>query len=79
MSVPLPKKEGGGDIGVVNSGQTTLVPLWIRGDRIGKHSFKFLFSYQSEVNEIFKNLCNYALKKGIYYSSPFKLINFSSL
>ncbi|KAI9271539.1 ER-golgi trafficking TRAPP I complex 85 kDa subunit-domain-containing protein [Phascolomyces articulosus] len=51
VSVPLPKKEGGNDIGVVNSGQTTLVPLWIRGDRIGKHSFKFLFSYQSEEDD----------------------------
>ncbi|KAI8149716.1 ER-golgi trafficking TRAPP I complex 85 kDa subunit-domain-containing protein [Fennellomyces sp. T-0311] len=51
VSVPLPKKEGGGDVGVVNSGETTLVPLWIRGDRIGKHTFKFLFSYQSEEDD----------------------------
>lgn len=47
MSVPLPNEENGK--GVVHSGKTTLVPLWIRGDRIGKHTFKFLFSYQSEV------------------------------
>ncbi|KAI9496625.1 ER-golgi trafficking TRAPP I complex 85 kDa subunit-domain-containing protein [Zychaea mexicana] len=51
VSVSLPKKEGGSDVGVVNSGQTTLVPLWIRGDRIGKHTFKFLFSYQSEEDD----------------------------
>lgn len=49
MSVPLPNEEN--DKGVVHSGKTTLVPLWIRGDRIGKHTFKFLFSYQSEVGE----------------------------
>lgn len=49
MSVPLPNEEN--DKGVVHSGKTTLVPLWIRGDRIGKHTFKFLFSYQSEVGK----------------------------
>ncbi|RKO85395.1 hypothetical protein BDK51DRAFT_32411, partial [Blyttiomyces helicus] len=27
---------------------TTIVPVWIRGDRIGKHAFRFLFGYQSE-------------------------------
>lgn len=50
ISIPLP---GGGDDdgrerGVIAPGMTTLIPLWIRGDRIGKHTFKLLFSYQSE-------------------------------
>ncbi|KAI9315655.1 ER-golgi trafficking TRAPP I complex 85 kDa subunit-domain-containing protein [Dichotomocladium elegans] len=46
VAVPLPTESDGKS--VVHSGNTTLVPLWIRGDRIGKHTFKFLFSYQSE-------------------------------
>lgn len=51
ITIPLPAKkeeEHSHDHGVVEPGETTLVPLWIRGDRIGKHTFKFLFSYQSE-------------------------------
>lgn len=51
ISIPLPPKkeeERSNEHGVVVPGETTLVPLWIRGDRIGKHTFKFLFSYQSE-------------------------------
>ncbi|KAI8381466.1 ER-golgi trafficking TRAPP I complex 85 kDa subunit-domain-containing protein [Radiomyces spectabilis] len=46
ISIPLPSEND--RPGIVGPGHTTLVPLWIRGDRIGKHSFKFLFSYQSE-------------------------------
>ncbi|KAI8076416.1 ER-golgi trafficking TRAPP I complex 85 kDa subunit-domain-containing protein [Gilbertella persicaria] len=55
ISIPLPAKgskeeeeESSHPHGVVVPGETTLVPLWIRGDRIGKHTFKLLFSYQSE-------------------------------
>lgn len=51
LSIPLPAKnneERSNKNGVVVPGETTLVPLWIRGDRIGKHTFKFLFSYQSD-------------------------------
>lgn len=51
ISIPLPAKKEevrSHERGVVEPGETTLVPLWIRGDRIGKHTFKFLFSYQSE-------------------------------
>ncbi|KAF7724948.1 Trafficking protein particle complex 8 [Apophysomyces ossiformis] len=50
ISVPLPlsSEEKSDERGTVSPGKTTLVPLWIRGDRIGKHTFKFLFSYQSE-------------------------------
>ncbi|ORZ00797.1 ER-golgi trafficking TRAPP I complex 85 kDa subunit-domain-containing protein [Syncephalastrum racemosum] len=47
VSIPLPATEGMPG-GVLSPGKTTLVPLWIRGDRIGKHHLKFLFSYQSE-------------------------------
>lgn len=51
ISIPLPAKKGeehSNEYGVVIPGETTLVPLWLRGDRIGKHTFKFLFSYQSD-------------------------------
>ncbi|OBZ86491.1 Trafficking protein particle complex subunit 8, partial [Choanephora cucurbitarum] len=51
IPIPLPAKDakgGANPYGVVEPGATTLVPLWIRGDRIGKHTFKLLFSYQSE-------------------------------
>ncbi|KAI8641827.1 ER-golgi trafficking TRAPP I complex 85 kDa subunit-domain-containing protein [Parasitella parasitica] len=51
ISIPLPAKkneERSNENGAVMPGETTLVPLWIRGDRIGKHTFKFLFSYQSD-------------------------------
>ncbi|KAL7316394.1 hypothetical protein PS15m_005491 [Mucor circinelloides] len=51
LSIPLPAKnneERSNKNGVVVPGETTLVPLWIRGDRIGKHTFKLLFSYQSD-------------------------------
>ncbi|KAJ3044711.1 Trafficking protein particle complex 8 [Rhizophlyctis rosea] len=34
--------------GILAAGATTLVPIWVRGDRIGKHVFRFLFGYQSE-------------------------------
>ncbi|KAI8994486.1 ER-golgi trafficking TRAPP I complex 85 kDa subunit-domain-containing protein [Pilobolus umbonatus] len=51
VSIPLPAKKGeehSNENGVIIPGQATLVPLWIRGDRIGKHTMKFLFSYQSD-------------------------------
>ncbi|KAI8096946.1 ER-golgi trafficking TRAPP I complex 85 kDa subunit-domain-containing protein [Halteromyces radiatus] len=46
ISIPLPSE--GDQQNVVQPGKTTLVPLWIRGDRIGKYTLKLLFSYQSE-------------------------------
>ncbi|ORZ15022.1 ER-golgi trafficking TRAPP I complex 85 kDa subunit-domain-containing protein [Absidia repens] len=46
ISIPLPSE--GDQQNTVQPGKTTLVPLWVRGDRIGKHTLKFLFSYQSE-------------------------------
>jgi hypothetical protein len=30
-------------------GETAVLPVWIRGDKLGKHQFKFLFLYQSDV------------------------------
>ncbi|ORX43881.1 hypothetical protein DM01DRAFT_1295694 [Hesseltinella vesiculosa] len=46
MMLPLPAD--GQPQPVVPSGQTTLVPLWLRGDRIGSLNLQLLFSYQSE-------------------------------
>ncbi|KAI9095614.1 ER-golgi trafficking TRAPP I complex 85 kDa subunit-domain-containing protein [Phlyctochytrium arcticum] len=34
--------------GILAAGTTTLIPLWIRGDKVGKQVFRFLFGYQSE-------------------------------
>ncbi|CAO3682429.1 unnamed protein product [Rhizopus microsporus] len=51
ISIPLPGKKDGYQ-GAVKPGETTLVPLWIRGDRIGKHTFKLLFSYQSDEDNV---------------------------
>jgi hypothetical protein len=48
ISIPLPAADQNSGRQVVMPGETTLVPLWIRGDRIGKHTFRLLFSYQSE-------------------------------
>ncbi|KAJ3204257.1 Trafficking protein particle complex 8 [Entophlyctis luteolus] len=40
QDIPLPST-------VLAPGTTTLVPFWIRGDKTGKHIFRFLFGYQS--------------------------------
>jgi hypothetical protein len=48
LPVELPANEDGARI--LDPGQTSLIPLWIRGDRIGKHLHKFLFTYQSVVS-----------------------------
>ncbi|KAI8068329.1 ER-golgi trafficking TRAPP I complex 85 kDa subunit-domain-containing protein [Gongronella butleri] len=47
MLIPLPS-DNDQHQPVVPSGQTTLVPLWLRGDRIGSFTLQLLFSYQSE-------------------------------
>ena len=36
------------DSRILSPGTTTLIPVWLRGDKIGKQSFRFLFGYQSE-------------------------------
>ncbi|KAJ3048861.1 Trafficking protein particle complex 8 [Rhizophlyctis rosea] len=47
--IKLPTEDGSAFAdGVLAAGATTLIPLWVRGDRIGKHIFRFLFGYQSE-------------------------------
>ena len=43
----LPENAGIG--GSLPPGACTIIPVWIRGDRIGKHVFRFLLGYQSEV------------------------------
>ncbi|CAG8567229.1 13278_t:CDS:10, partial [Racocetra fulgida] len=48
-AIPLPPQEVN-NICSLAPGKTTLIPIWIRGDRIGKHSFRFLFTYESENN-----------------------------
>ncbi|CAG8551197.1 225_t:CDS:10 [Funneliformis mosseae] len=53
--IPLPTKEGINSDSASSSlapGITTLIPIWIRGDRIGKHMFRFLFTYESEDNNM---------------------------
>jgi len=57
IDIPLPSSSGDllhdskqGGSGVLAPGTTTIVPLWIRGDKFGKHVFKFLFGYFSEVS-----------------------------
>ncbi|ORY05323.1 hypothetical protein K493DRAFT_204561 [Basidiobolus meristosporus CBS 931.73] len=32
----------------LGSGEAVEVPIWVRGDKIGSHSFLYIFSYQSE-------------------------------
>ncbi|KAI8819635.1 ER-golgi trafficking TRAPP I complex 85 kDa subunit-domain-containing protein [Fimicolochytrium jonesii] len=46
----LPIKEGqpNDEERVLGAGMTTIIPLWIRGDKVGKQNFRFLFGYQSE-------------------------------
>ncbi|KAJ3330649.1 Trafficking protein particle complex 8 [Blyttiomyces sp. JEL0837] len=46
-SYKLPRNESSA-VPVLGPGQTTIIPIWIRGDRIGKQQFRFLFAYQSE-------------------------------
>ncbi|KAL1917610.1 uncharacterized protein VTP21DRAFT_4003 [Calcarisporiella thermophila] len=46
IDIFLPQDETGRK--TLAPGATTLVPMWVRGDRIGKYVFRFLFSYQSE-------------------------------
>ena len=51
VDIYLPRvADGNGENFILQAGMTLLVPVWIRGDRIGKHNFRFLFGYQSEVS-----------------------------
>ncbi|KAJ3268862.1 Trafficking protein particle complex 8 [Terramyces sp. JEL0728] len=46
MPIKLPTSEGDSS-GKLEALCTTLIPIWIRADQIGKHSFRFLFVYQA--------------------------------
>nr|KAJ3420223.1 Trafficking protein particle complex 8 [Polyrhizophydium stewartii] len=49
--------------GVLPPSQTTLVPVWLRADKPGRHSFKLLFMYQSENQGSYRTLrCNLSLQ-----------------
>jgi len=48
MDVPLPHDETTKSA-LLAPGKATSIPLWIRGDKIGKHTLRFLFTYESEV------------------------------
>ncbi|CAJ0632734.1 5416_t:CDS:2 [Entrophospora sp. SA101] len=50
--IPLPLQNGAnGDFPsfALAPGKNTLIPIWVRGDKIGKYMFRFLFIYESEV------------------------------
>jgi hypothetical protein len=51
VQLDLPVKAPGTDPNnrVLAPNETIRLPMWLRGDRIGKHHFRFLFHYQSEV------------------------------
>ena len=34
---------------VIAPGGVVSIPVWVRGDRIGKHSLRFIFRYESVV------------------------------
>lgn len=46
-----------GGEGVLGPGNTVLLPMWIRGDKIGAHQIKLLFGYQTlDVGTSWKSL-----------------------
>ncbi|CAJ0823061.1 10537_t:CDS:10 [Entrophospora sp. SA101] len=52
--IPLPLQNGAnGDFPsfALAPGKNTLIPIWVRGDKIGKYMFRFLFIYESEDND----------------------------
>ncbi|KAJ3221198.1 Trafficking protein particle complex 8 [Clydaea vesicula] len=55
LSIKLPTKDlksaSEFEDGVLMPEQSCLVPIFLRGDRMGKHTFRFLFGYQAEENE----------------------------
>ncbi|TPX70879.1 hypothetical protein SpCBS45565_g01477 [Spizellomyces sp. 'palustris'] len=48
IKLPASDRPDQGSDGVLAPGTTTIIPLWIRGDKVGKQNFRFLFGYQSE-------------------------------
>ncbi|KAI8984692.1 ER-golgi trafficking TRAPP I complex 85 kDa subunit-domain-containing protein [Mycotypha africana] len=73
ITIPLPANKAGNGHGVVMPGETTLIPLWIRGDRIGKHSIKLLFSYQPDDHED-NNKKNMIAHRTLHYTLPLQVI-----
>ncbi|KAI8806762.1 ER-golgi trafficking TRAPP I complex 85 kDa subunit-domain-containing protein [Cladochytrium replicatum] len=49
IGLELPDK--GGELPLLGAGSSMLLPVWIRGDRMGRHVFRFMFGYQSETAE----------------------------
>ncbi|KAK9761951.1 hypothetical protein K7432_012754 [Basidiobolus ranarum] len=46
--ISIPLASDGSSATQLDPGETVEVPVWIRGDKIGSHSFLYIFSYQSE-------------------------------
>lgn len=46
VNLSLPKIDNS-QIRALEPGTTTLIPVWIRADQVGKHVLRFLFVYQS--------------------------------
>lgn len=46
VTIRLPERDGRSSL---LPGETTQIPFWIRGDRVGSYNFQFLFSYETEV------------------------------
>ncbi|KAJ3220266.1 Trafficking protein particle complex 8 [Dinochytrium kinnereticum] len=47
-TIKLPVTSTGNGEELLEPGMTTIIPISVRGDRIGKHIFRFLFMYKSE-------------------------------
>ncbi|KAJ3312147.1 Trafficking protein particle complex 8 [Boothiomyces sp. JEL0838] len=49
VTIKLPSNENdkSSPFGRLEAQSTTLIPIWIRADHIGKHNFRFLFVYQA--------------------------------
>ncbi|KAJ3109249.1 Trafficking protein particle complex 8 [Phlyctochytrium planicorne] len=48
IPIQLPETTSENTDSLLKAGMTTIIPVWVRGDRIGKHIFRFLFIYKSE-------------------------------
>ncbi|TPX46164.1 hypothetical protein SeMB42_g03809 [Synchytrium endobioticum] len=48
VSVQLPTTNAATGENVLGPNSTTLIPIWLRGEHVGRHTFRFLFSYRSE-------------------------------
>jgi hypothetical protein len=57
-NIPLPHVDSGLSIecGVLNPEESVSIQIFLRGDKMGKHVFKFLFGYQGVVSRVVVNL-----------------------